>query len=77
MILGMMHCAGGNAFDRFDLLGPLVDWVEHGKAPERPLASRANGGASVPLCPHPAYPHYVSGDPAKPESYACRSPAAS
>jgi hypothetical protein len=77
MIPGMGHCAGGNAFDRFDLLGPLVDWVERGQAPERPLASRANGSGSVPLCPHPAYPHYLSGDPAKPESYECRRPAAS
>ncbi|OYW45219.1 MAG: feruloyl esterase [Sphingomonadales bacterium 12-68-11] len=75
MIPGMMHCQGGNAFDRFDLLGPLVDWVEQGKAPDRPLASRANGSGAVPLCPHPGYPHYVSGDPAKPESYQCRSPA--
>ncbi len=77
MIPGMMHCGGGNAYDRFDLLGPLVDWVENGNAPERPPASRANGSASVPLCPHPAYPHYKSGDPAKAESYECRSPVAS
>jgi feruloyl esterase len=77
MIPGMGHCVGGNAFDRFDLLGPLVDWVERGQAPERPPASRADGSASMPLCPHPAYPHYSSGDPAKPASYECRSPAAS
>ena len=77
MIPGMGHCAGGNAFDRFDLLGPLVEWVERGRAPERPLASRADGNASVPLCPHPAYPHYAGRDPAKAESYECRSPAAS
>ena len=32
------------------------------------MASRANGSASVPLCPHPAYPHYTSGDATKPES---------
>jgi feruloyl esterase len=77
MIPGMMHCGGGNAFDRFDLLGPLVDWVETGKAPERPLASRSDGSQSRPLCPHPAYPHYTRGDPAKPESYQCRIPDAS
>jgi feruloyl esterase len=77
MIPGMGHCAGGNAYDRFDLLGPLVDWVEHGKAPARPPASRADGSASVPLCPHPAYPHYTSGDPARAESYECRNPATS
>ncbi len=77
MIPGMGHCGGGNAYDRFDLLGPLVDWVERGQAPQRPLASRADGSATVPLCPHPAYPHYAGGDPAKAESYECRSAAAS
>ena len=74
MVPGMLHCGGGNAFDQFDLLGPLVDWVENGKAPERPLASRADGSASRPLCPHPAYPHYRGGDAARPESYECRAP---
>jgi hypothetical protein len=76
MIPGMLHCAGGNAYDRFDLLGPLVDWVENGKAPDRPPASRPDGSAAVPLCPHPSYPHYAGGDPAKAASYECRSPAA-
>jgi hypothetical protein len=74
---GMMHCADGNAYDQFDLLGPLVDWVENGKAPDRPTASRRDGNASMPLCPHPAYAHYTSGDPAKAESYECRTPDAS
>jgi len=74
---GMGHCGGGNAYDRFDLLGPLVEWVEEGRAPERPIASRADGSASMPLCPHPAYPHYVGGDPAMAESYECRAPSES
>jgi feruloyl esterase len=73
----MGHCQGGNAFDRFDLLGPLVEWVENGKAPERPTAARADGSATRPLCPHPAYPHYTGGDPSRAESYECRAPAAS
>jgi feruloyl esterase len=72
---GMMHCGGGNSYDQFDLLGPLVDWVENGNAPERPIARRRDGSAAMPLCQHPAYPHYVSGDPAKAESYECRAPA--
>jgi feruloyl esterase len=71
---GMGHCGGGNAYDRFDLLSPLVEWVEEGRAPERPIANRADGSASIPLCPHPAYPHYTGGDPAKAESYECRVP---
>jgi len=75
VIPGMMHCGGGDACDRFDLLGPLVEWVERGKAPDRPLASRADGSAAVPLCRHPAYPHCAGGDPAKAGSYECRKPA--
>ena len=71
---GMGHCGGGNAYDQFDLLGPLVDWVEQGKAPAELAASRSDGSAAMPLCPHPAYPHYVSGDPAKAASYQCRTP---
>jgi feruloyl esterase len=77
MVPGMMHCAGGNAYDRFDLLGPLVDWVEQGKAPDRPPASRADGSASAPLCPHPTYAHFTGGDPARAESYECRAPSES
>ena len=77
MIPGMMHCGGGNAFDQFDLLGPLVDWVENGTAPDRPIASRRDRSASMPLCPHPAYPHYSGGDAARPESYECRMPSES
>jgi hypothetical protein len=72
---GMGHCGGGNTYDRFDLLGPLVEWVEEGRAPERPIATRADGSASMPLCPHPAYPHYTGGDPARAENYECRAPS--
>jgi feruloyl esterase len=32
---GMGHCSGGPATDQFDLLTPLVEWVEKGHAPER------------------------------------------
>jgi len=75
MVPGMGHCRGGNAFDQFDLLDPLVAWVEQGKAPERPVASRPDGSAKRPMCPHPSYAHYDGGDPAKAESYSCRQPA--
>jgi pimeloyl-ACP methyl ester carboxylesterase len=77
IIPGMGHCQGGNSYDQFDLLSPLVEWVETHKPPTRPIASRRDGSASVPLCPHPTYPHYVAGDASKPESYECRAPAAS
>jgi feruloyl esterase len=77
MVPGMGHCRGGNAFDNFDLLGPLVDWVEQGKAPADVVASRSDGSASRPLCPHPSYAHYESGNPAKAASYSCRMPSVS
>jgi hypothetical protein len=77
MVPGMGHCSGGNALDNFDLLGPLVDWVEQGKAPDRPIASRADGSASMPMCPHPAYAHFIGGDPASAASYECRTPSES
>lgn len=71
---GMGHCQGGNAFDNFDLLGPLVEWVENGKPVETVIASRADGSEKRPLCPHPSYPHYTGGEPAKADSYSCRMP---
>src|SRR6202008_6426 len=33
-IPGMNHCSGGPATDQFDMLTPLVDWVEKGVAPD-------------------------------------------
>ena len=76
MVPGMMHCSGGNAFDTIDLLGPMVDWVENGAAPQGLVATRSDGGAGErPLCPHPSYPHYTGGNPALAASYACRAPA--
>jgi feruloyl esterase len=43
MVPGMGHCGGGNAFDTFDLLGAVVDWVEKATRPRRspPIAGRA------------------------------------
>jgi poly(3-hydroxybutyrate) depolymerase len=46
LIAGMNHCSGGPATDQFDMLTPLVNWVEHGVAPESVLASAR--GASNP-----------------------------
>jgi feruloyl esterase len=75
MVPGMMHCAGGNSFDQFDLLTPLVEWVEHGQAPQTVVAHRrAPSTDARPLCPYPSYAAYQGGDPAKAESFACRMP---
>jgi feruloyl esterase len=39
LVPGMNHCSGGPATDRFDLLTSLVNWVEHGSAPDTIVAT--------------------------------------
>lgn len=74
---GMAHCSGGEqTLDAFDLLTPLVAWVEEGRAPDAVIASgQSMPGQSRPLCPYPAYAHYEGGDAAVAASYSCRVPA--
>ncbi len=71
---GMNHCSGGPATDQFDMLTPLVNWVEKGVAPDTVAASvRGAGNAaganadlpagwsasrSRPLCPYPQVARY-------------------
>ncbi|HEY8050549.1 MAG TPA: tannase/feruloyl esterase family alpha/beta hydrolase [Ramlibacter sp.] len=72
---GMNHCAGGPATDQFDMLTPLVNWVEHGDAPNAVLATARGpgspGGANAdvpstwaanrtrPLCAYPKVARYT------------------
>jgi feruloyl esterase len=71
---GMNHCAGGPTADQFDMLTPLIAWVEQGKAPDSIQASvRGTGNAggvnadlpatwsatrTRPLCPYPKAAKY-------------------
>jgi feruloyl esterase len=41
---GMNHCSGGPATDQFDMLTPLVAWVEQGQAPEQVVATARGAG---------------------------------
>ncbi len=69
---GMLHCGGGEATDRFEMLDAIVDWVEHGKAPDRVIATgKAMPGLSRPLCPYPTVARYRGGDVSKAESFEC------
>lgn len=43
---GMNHCSGGPATDQFDMLTPLVKWVEQGQAPDSVVASARGAGNS-------------------------------
>ena len=71
---GMNHCSGGPATEQFDMLTPLVNWVEKGQAPDVVQAAVRgpgnSGGASAdvpsswaanrtrPLCAYPKVAKY-------------------
>lgn len=85
---GMNHCNGGPATDQFDLLGPLVRWVEHGEPPQAVKAVARGAGnpggvntelpagwspqRSRPLCAWPSVARYRSGDPENADSFTCQ-----
>jgi feruloyl esterase len=56
-------------------LEPLLQWVEHGIAPDRIIAYHVTGGVtdfSRPICPYPALPRYGGvGDATKASSFVC------
>jgi feruloyl esterase len=71
---GMNHCSGGPTVDQFDMLTPLVNWVEKGVAPDSVVATaRGTGNAggvnaevpadwsaarTRPLCAYPKVAKY-------------------
>lgn len=71
---GMNHCSGGPATDQFDMLTPLVNWVEKGESPDSVIASARGvgnaGGVNAdvpaswsasrtrPLCAYPKVARY-------------------
>jgi len=80
MVPGAGHCGGGdNTYDQFDLLTPIVEWVEQGKAPadvrawKQPDAHQSDPRSERPLCPWPSHPHYRgAGDVDLAGSFECR-----
>jgi feruloyl esterase len=71
---GMTHCSAGPATDQFDMLTPLVAWVENGVAPDSVVAQARGAGNAAgvnpdipagwaanrtrPLCPYPKVARY-------------------
>lgn len=58
---GMGHCGGGEGPNVFDKVGPLDQWVEHGKAPDQIIASHSTAGKvdrTRPLCAYPQVAKY-------------------
>lgn len=79
LVPGMFHCGGGVGTSTFDMLTPLVQWVEHGSAPDRIAAARVVNGKPVrtrPLCPYPQTAHYRgTGSIDDAENFHCAAPA--
>jgi feruloyl esterase len=77
MAPGMGHCSGGEGPSVFDMVGALEQWVEHGQAPDRIIASHAADGRvdrSRPLCPFPQIAVYTgTGSTDEAASFACRA----
>jgi feruloyl esterase len=71
---GMTHCSAGPSTDQFDMLTPLVAWVEQGTAPDSVVASARGAGNAAganadvpstwsatrtrPLCTYPKVARY-------------------
>jgi hypothetical protein len=75
LVPGMGHCGGGErTLERFDLLDAIVEWVEHGRAPDRVIANVTSApGETRPLCPYPAYAQYNgSGNARDAANYSCK-----
>jgi hypothetical protein len=75
LVPGMGHCGGGPAaLDQFDLLSPIVDWVENETPPDAVTATgKAFAGRSRPLCAYPRHAQYDgTGNPEDAASFECR-----
>jgi feruloyl esterase len=86
-IAGMNHCSGGPSTDQFDMLTPLIAWVEQGKAPDSVIATARDAsnlvpnadvpaawgaGRTRPLCAYPKVARYQGGDVNAASSFVCR-----
>jgi len=86
LVPNMGHCSGNMATDSFDMLTPMVNWIENGVAPEEivatgsrfqatpgPYTGLGNATRSRPLCPFPKTLRYNgAGDISEASSYACQ-----
>src|SRR6267154_1005396 len=47
MVPGCLHCGGGPGAADVDWLSVITDWVEHGKTPNKLIASKRENGKVV------------------------------
>jgi len=88
LVPNMGHCGGNIATDNFDMLTPMVNWIENGVAPQEviatgnrfpatvgPYTGLGNSTRSRPLCPYPKTLRYSgAGDISQASSYVCIAP---
>ncbi len=80
MVPGMNHCKGGPGANMFDMLTPVVEWVEQGVAPDRVLATHYvnnDPGEGIaftrPLCFYPREAVYKgSGSTDDAANFVCK-----
>jgi Tannase and feruloyl esterase len=84
LIPGVYHCGGGYGLSQFDVLTPLMAWVEGGAAPDRLLASRVRSSGNAaprvvrtrPVFPFPEVARYTGkGSIDDPASFAPAPPS--
>lgn len=73
---GVANCTGGEGPDKYDMLGALENWVEHGRLPERinpsKPATERSATRALPLCPYPLVADYSgSGDVNDSDNFIC------
>ena len=86
LVPNMGHCGGNAATDHFDMLTPMVNWIENGNTPNTVVASGVNFSSvegtltnlpttrSRPLCPYPQTLRYTGpqgGDISVATNYSC------
>jgi len=75
---GMHHCSGGPGPNTFDALTALEQWVEHGDAPDRIIATHRTNGVvdrTRPLCPYPQVARYLgTGSIDDAVNFVCKMP---
>jgi len=76
---GVGHCGGGDGPQPTELLEPLMQWVEHGRAPAIVTSVKTDEAGRVtrtrPLCPYPQRVRYRGrGSLDDAASFQCRSP---
>ena len=86
LVPNMGHCGGNAATDRFDMLSPMVNWIENDVAPDTVVASGTSFASALgtltglptarsrPLCPYPKTLRYTGpagGDISVAANYSC------